>query len=173
MIATFAVHTGLRDEELRALRWNWIRETGNVTFFSLPETLTKNGQARPVVLNRSALQVIKRAHGRHPEFVFVHKPRGSKTWKSYSERLLNSAWKKARQRAHLSDVTVHDLRRTCATRLRDCGVSRETRRDILGHTREQGDMARLYAWPTLRTLHEAVEMLCEWRSPELAIVAKA
>ena len=81
-----------------------------------------------------------------------------------SERLLNSAWKKARQRAHLSDVTVHDLRRTCATRLRDCGVSRETRRDILGHTREQGDMARLYAWPTLRALHEAVEVLCEWRS---------
>ena len=78
LIATFAVHTGLRDEELRALRWNWIRETGNVTFFSLPETLTKNGQARPVVLNRSALQVIKRAHGRHPEFVFVHKPRAAR-----------------------------------------------------------------------------------------------
>ena len=70
--------------------------------------------------------------------------------------------------AGLPDVTkVHDLRRTCATRLR--GIDSETRRDVLGHTPEKSDMARLYATPTLQRLYEAVEQLCD-RRVELLMV---
>ncbi len=173
LAATFAVHTGCRDQEIRWLRWEWLRTKDGVSYFDLPDEITKNGKRRPVVLNSAALSVIETCKGRHPEYVFVYKHKGrDPAWRPYSQRLLNSSWKRARTKAGLPDVTVHDLRRTCATRLRDAAVDSETRRDVLGHQPERSDMARLYAAPTLRRLHDAVEKLCE-RSRELSLVMEA
>ena len=47
--------------------------------------------------------------------------------------MLNSAWKKARERAGLPQVRVHDLKHTFGRRLRAAGVSFEDRQDLLGH----------------------------------------
>ncbi len=47
--------------------------------------------------------------------------------------MLTSAWKRARLRAALPQVRVHDLKHTFGRRLRAAGVSFEDRQDLLGH----------------------------------------
>ena len=47
--------------------------------------------------------------------------------------MLNSAWKKARRRAGLPQVRIHDLKHTFGRRLRSEGISFELRQDLLGH----------------------------------------
>jgi integrase len=48
-------------------------------------------------------------------------------------RITTSAWKRARTRAGLRTVRVHDLKHTFGRRLRAAGVSFEERQDLLGH----------------------------------------
>jgi integrase len=103
-IALFDLNTGLRLGELCSLRWNWevdVPELG-CSVFILPESNTKNGEERVVVLNRIARSVLEVQRGRHPEQVFSYKGRPVK-------RLINTSWKKARGRAGLN-LRVHDLR---------------------------------------------------------------
>lgn len=45
----------------------------------------------------------------------------------------NTSWQKARVRAGLPQVRVHDLKHTFGRRLRAAGVSFEDRQDLLGH----------------------------------------
>jgi len=45
----------------------------------------------------------------------------------------NTAWQSARKKAELSQVRVHDLKHTFGRRLRNAGVSLETRKVLLGH----------------------------------------
>ncbi len=47
------------------------------------------------------------------------------------DRLGNSAWQRARKRADLPMVRVHDLKHTFGRRLRAAGVSFEDRQDLL------------------------------------------
>jgi integrase len=55
----------------------------------------------------------------------------------------NSAWQKARNIAGLISVRVHDLRHTCATRLRAAGVAQKGRATLLGYATKT--MAEHYA----------------------------
>ncbi len=114
-MATFMVNTGLREGELCGLRWEWEVQVPELqtTVFVLPDT--KNGQERVFVLNQVARSVLEQLRGQHPEFVFAY--RGSR-----HSRMNNSAWKKARARAGLPSVRVHDLRHTFGHRLRAAGV---------------------------------------------------
>ncbi|MDQ7970670.1 MAG: tyrosine-type recombinase/integrase, partial [Oxalicibacterium faecigallinarum] len=64
----------------------------------------------------------------------------------------SKAYRKARKRADLNMVRVHDLRHTFGQRLRSAGVAKEDRDVIMGHaTRE---MSQLYATPTIAGLIE-------------------
>ncbi|WP_408005663.1 hypothetical protein [Rickettsiella massiliensis] len=76
-----------------------------------------------VVLNRIAHRVIEEVRGIHPEYVCTF--RGKSV-----TRMLNSAWKKARVRAGLAHVRVHDLKHTFGRRLRAAEVSFEDRQDL-------------------------------------------
>ena len=58
-------------------------------------------------------------------------------------KMYNSAWKKARARAGLKKVRVHDLRHTFVQRLRAAGVSLEDRKALLGH--KSGDVTTHYS----------------------------
>ncbi len=78
-----------------------------------------------------ALSIIEAQRGKHPEYVFTF--RGHPV-----TRMLNHAWIKARIRAGLPDVRVHDLRHTYGRRLQAAGVSFEDRQDLLGHRSGRG-----------------------------------
>lgn len=155
-MALFKVNTGCREREVVQLRWDWEVKVPELdtTVFILPESLTKNEEERIVVLNAIARKVIEEARGNHPERVFTYD--GKPVTKIY-----NSAWKKARARASLKQVRVHDLRHTFGQRLRAAGVSLEDRKALLGH--KSGDVTTDYSALELAKIIEYVERLCQER----------
>ncbi len=166
-MALFGLHTGCRQGEIVGLRWEWVAERDGIRYVALPGSATKNGESRPVVLNRIAAAVVDACRGRHPTHVLTYQPRGEHA-RHPVERLRNSAWRRARTGAGLPRLQVHDLRRTFATRLCEAGVSKWTVSACLGH--KDGGVAELYALPTLRELRAAVETLEETGSSALAAI---
>jgi integrase len=72
-MAIFKVNTGLREQEVLNLRWQWesqIPELGT-SIFVIPRDFVKNELDRYVVLNRIARSVVDECRGRHSEFVFL------------------------------------------------------------------------------------------------------
>ena len=68
------LNTGLRDQELCQLRWDWeitVPEIG-ASVFVIPAERAKNREERVVMLNRIAREVIERQRGKHPERVFTY-----------------------------------------------------------------------------------------------------
>src|SRR5437773_4995291 len=127
-MALFAVNTGLRDANLCGLQWSWevpIAELGR-SVFVVPAQAFKSRRAHVVILNDAAWSIIETQRGKHPVWVFSY--RGERV-----ERMNNTAWQRARREAKLTDVRVHDLRHTFATRLRAAGVAEEDRAALLGH----------------------------------------
>jgi len=167
-MARFAVNTGCRDREVCGLRWEWevkVPELG-ASVFIIPGARVKNGQDRLVVLNGSALAVVEGRRGRHATHVFDFKGRPMTT-------MLSSAWRKARVRAGLDRLRVHDLKHTFGRRLRSAGVSFEDRQDLLGH--RSGRMTTHYSAPELVRLVEAAERVSAQggKQPELLVLRGA
>jgi integrase len=147
----FKVNTGLREQEVTCLRWDWevsIPEL-KTSVFVIPGNGVKNGEDRLVVMNTEARAVINRQRGKHPEFVFTY-TNGKPT-----DRINTKAWRRAREEAGLPQVRVHDLKHTFGRRLRSRGVSHETRQVLLGH--KNGQITTYYSSPEIGELIEAVE----------------
>ena len=164
-MALFAVNTGCRDAEICNLQWDWeveVPELGTSVFI-IPGSRVKNEDDRLVVLNRSARSVVDTRRGKHVTHVFAYN--GVPV-----QHMLNSAWKKARQRASLDQVRVHDLKHTFGRRLRASGVSFEDRQDLLGHRSRR--ITTHYSAADLSRLLEAAESVCErdGRRPELVVL---
>jgi integrase len=152
-MARFAVNTGCRDGEICGLRWAWevdVPELG-ISVFLIPGEHVKNGRDRLVVLNRTAAAVVAAQRGRHATHVFTYEghPVG---------RMLTQAWIKARRRAGLPMVRVHDLKHTFGRRLRAAGVSFEDRQDLLGHLSQR--ITTHYSAADLERLVIAANRVC-------------
>lgn len=163
-MALFAVNTGCRDKEVCGLEWEWEIEVPalNTSVFILPEALVKNGEERLVVLNDIAMGVIGERRGKHPTHVFTYQGEPIK-------RMLNWAWLKARARADLPLVRVHDLKHTFGRRLRAAGVSFEDRQDLLGH--RSGRITTHYSAAELSRLIDAANKVCRAQAmPELVVL---
>jgi hypothetical protein len=83
------------------------------------------------------------------------------------QRINHHAWRRARRRANLPQVRVHDLRHTFGHRLRAAGVSFEDRQDLLGH--RSGRITTHYSAPDIARLLAAVNSICE---PQQATVLR-
>ncbi|MDD9997218.1 MAG: site-specific integrase [Gammaproteobacteria bacterium] len=117
-----AILTGLRISEVISLRWDCVNfETGSVL---LPTT--KTGR-RNHPLSAAALDALKRLPVQG-NYVFCTDPT-----KPVSYTTVRLAFLKAATAAGLTDVRLHDLRRTFMTRAAESGVSSHTLRDLLGH----------------------------------------
>ncbi|HZW61306.1 MAG TPA: site-specific integrase [Candidatus Babeliales bacterium] len=164
-MALFAVNTGCRDTEICSLRWNWeIPILGlDYSVFIIPKEIVKNREDRLVVLNRIAKSVIDELRGQHPEFVFSYNGKPQK-------RMLRTAWKKARIRAGLPQVRVHDLKHTFGRRLRAAGVCFEDRQDLLGHKSER--ITTHYSAAELSNLIEAANKVCDGQSGPVLVLLK-
>ena len=158
-MALYKVNTGCREQEVCQLRWAWEvklpeLETSEFVLPSNDQFQTKNSQERVVVLNTIAKRVVDERRGKHPEFVFTYKGH-------HLFNMLNSAWRRARDRAKLPGFRVHDLRHTFGHRLRAAGVGFEDRQDLLGHKSER--ITTHYSAPDITRLVEAAEKVCEKR----------
>ncbi len=126
-MAGFAANTGCRSREVCNLQWQYETQLDNKTIvFVIPGCVVKNREDRLVVLNAEAQLIVESVRGKHPDYVFTY---GGKPVK----HILNTAWKKARIRAGLPHLRVHDLKHTFGRRLRAAGVNFEDRQDLLGH----------------------------------------
>jgi len=166
-MAFFAVNTGCRDSEVCNLRWEWEVQVPELdtSVFIIPGQYVKNGDDRLVVLNKIASSVVGSVRGKHATHIFSY--RGKPI-----TRMLNSAWLRARKKASLMQVRVHDLKHTFGRRLRAAGVSFEDRQDLLGH--RSGRITTYYSAPELSRLIEAANRVCESTQgkPDLVVLRR-
>ncbi|SAI59122.1 Site-specific recombinase XerC [Bordetella ansorpii] len=165
-MALFDLNTGLREEPLCQLRWDWearviLRPGLAVSVFVVPRRYVKGRKReRIVVCNSVAQSVVDSQRGLHPERVFTY----SRSVKNPKHRPVNSmnntAWQKARTKAGLGDLHVHDLRHTVGMRLREAGVSERTQDEILWHSKGNG-MTSHYAVAQLGELYDALELIAK------------
>lgn len=105
-MATFALATGLRQNNVKSLRWEDIN-LANQHAIVHPDQAKAN-KAISVPLNNAALSVLKKRVGIHPTFVFTF--RGNPV-----VQVNTKAWRKALKRADISSFRWHDLRHTWAS----------------------------------------------------------
>ena len=140
-MALFSVATGLRQGNVRNLRWADVNMKLRHAFVSAENH--KNGKPHAVPLNDVALSVLSRRLGAHPDYVFTYngKPIANVSTK---------AWWGALERAGIEDFRWHDLRHTFATWHRQAGTPTH-------------ELQRLGGWKTLsmveRYAHVAPEGL--------------
>jgi integrase len=152
-MALFKVNTGCREAEVCNLKWEWEEQIPQLdtSVFVIPAHRVKNREERLVVLNSVAKAVVNEMRGKHEEYLFTYRGRPTK-------HMNDSAWKKARVRAGLPQVRVHDLKHTFGRKLRAAGVSFEDRQDLLGH--KSSRVTTHYSAPELINLIEAAERVC-------------
>ena len=176
-MALFKVNTGLREQEVCGLKWDFEVKVPELdtSVFIIPGERVKNGEERLVVLNGIAKSVVESVPGLHPDNVFVraHKKKGESRPVT---KMNNTAWKAARERAAdawakehgepapagFRHIRVHDLKHTFGRRLRAAGVSFEDRQDLLGH--RSGRITTHYSQAELTSLIEAAEKVCSTES---------
>ena len=167
-MALFKVNTGCREHEVCNLRWEWetpVPELG-ISIFQIPALRVKNRDEGLVVLNQVTLSVIRELRGVHPEFVFTYNGRPV-------QQMNSSAWRKARIRAGLPQVRIHDLKHTFGRRLRAAGGSFEDRQDLLGH--KSGRVTTHYSAAELGNLIQAANRVCgenSRNSPALVVLKR-
>lgn len=165
--ALFKVNTGTREQEVCGLRWRYEVPVQDTSVFIIPEDEIKNSEDRVVILNKVAKSVIESRRGKHPEYVFSKK--GERI------RVLNcSSWGTAWRKAGLpiNDIYskgVHNLKHTFGMRLRQVGVSHESRQVLLGHT--NGNITTHYSAAQYNELMQAADKVLESRqTPDFSIL---
>jgi integrase len=178
-MALFKVNTGLREQEVCRLKWDYEVKVPELetSVFVIPGERVKNGEERLVVLNRIARLVVERLRGLDPVNVFAYRPSDDGETRPVT-KINNTAWKSARERAAdawqerhgesspdgFRRVRVHDLKHTFGRRLRAAGVSFEDRQDLLGH--KSGRITTHYSRAELSNLIEAADKVCSTESPK-------
>jgi integrase len=165
----FDLNTGVRDDVVCNLRWDWeieVPELG-ISVFEVPREHVK-GRRRPqvVVCNSVAQSIIESQRGKHEEFVFVWRRERVKNLDDAPvmpyrplETMNNTAWQRARRQAGMPDLHVHDLRHTVGMRLREAGVPQSTVAEILWHS--CASMTGHYCVAQIVELHAALEKIRE------------
>lgn len=143
--------TGARKSELRLAKWSWVNHANK----TLNVPLSKNGKARRVTLSDDALAWIDELRAYNgtlgarvvrSDYLFTN-PRTGKPYVSF-----HAAFFKARDRAGLPDVRIHDLRHTYASLLINNGATLYEVQKLLGHYHVS--MTERYAQLYPDTLHQ-------------------
>jgi integrase len=141
---------GARKSNLLAARWADIDLVNAV--WHIPET--KNGESLSVPLPAPAVSLLEALPSRGKgEWVFPSEGRS----RSKSGHLMepSRAWDRIRRRAGVSDVTVHDLRRTVGAMLAAAGMSGFVIKAALGHKSIRA--TEIYARLNLDPVRQALE----------------
>lgn len=121
----FLLYTGVRRSEALSLKWEDIdlKKKWAVIW------KTKTNISRGVPLHKAVVDELSKLEHRQGG-VFLN--RDGTPYTSIN-KIFQTAWK----RAKIEKVSIHDLRRTCATWMQLKDVPREVRQDILGHSRKE------------------------------------
>ncbi len=150
-IIVVALHTGLRQGEMLALRWQDV----DFTRRTLIVMKSKNKERRTLPLNNTVCQVLLSRRARHvptSDVVFT-----TSSGMPLRARNLKRAFARAVTRAEIDKFRFHDLRHTFATRLVQQGIDLYKVQRLLGH--KTGVMTQRYAHHCPESLREGVDRL--------------
>jgi integrase len=158
-----ALHVGMRDAELRGLRWSQIALDKAVV--TVGESKTEAGEGRTIPLNADVLAAVV-AHSKwylekfgetRPEWYVFPFGNPQPTDPTRSATSFKTVWVKVKEAAGVSG-RWHDNRHTFITDLAESGeASDETIRDIAGHVSKQ--MLKHYSHIRMEAKRRAVDAL--------------
>jgi integrase len=126
-----------------------------------PTTKTDEAHTVPIPSPLAALLAVWLAHDHPSVWVFPGRrgirPRSKAAW--------YALWNDARRHAHLPDVRLHDLRRSCSTDLLNGGMDLITlSKGVLNHS--SVETTKVYALPDLERVRTALNARADrWRQP--------
>lgn len=156
---------GCRSGEARCMRWTDINLVQGV--WSKPTT--KTGKPHVVPLPPAVVAMLQSLPRRN-EWVFASP---QKTKDAYIEKTTTYGhWERIRARAGLGDVTIHDLRRTCASWLAISGENIAVIGRVLNHTTlaNTAIYARLNVAPVKTALNKHAALLLGDQAPQAPVV---
>lgn len=141
--------TGLRGQELLKAQWSWVNL--DQSEIVLPKEFAKNGQARTVPLLPRAVKILRQLpRNEHTDYILWRCESG----KRFKD--LNKTFQAIARIVGITDVHIHDLRRTNGCRLlQDHRVSMEVVSKWLGHS-SVVLTEKVYAFLKVENLHEAI-----------------
>lgn len=107
VMAQFSLLTGLRQSNILNLRWSQIDLERRVAWINPDES--KSGRAIGIALNTTALALIQKQKGRHPEYSFTNSQR------KHCFGISSKAWKKALRQSGICDFRWHGLHHSWAS----------------------------------------------------------
>lgn len=119
------LHSGMRKSETLGLLWSDIRELPNGNAIAELND-TKSGIGRQVTCTKTMKEIVSRQRARRKG--------GDDRFFPYASITIRRKWQKVRDASGLSDVVLHDLRRTHATHAMTAGVDPRTLAGRIGHT---------------------------------------
>ncbi|MCX6625791.1 MAG: site-specific integrase, partial [Acidobacteria bacterium] len=137
-----ALNAGLRNGEIRHLRWNQVDLKKQ--FLTVGRSKTEAGEGRTIPLNAALLEAMRH----HAEWYTVRFGKIEPDWYLFpfgrANRLdptrpittIKTAWANARERAGVTG-RLHDSRHTLITELAESGAGDQTIMDIAGHVSRQ------------------------------------
>jgi integrase len=150
-ILVFALHTGLRQDELLSLQWSRVDLFRKIIIIQE----SKNGKPRTIPLNQIALDILTekaRVRNLRSDLVF---PSNAMT-KINCQNLIR-AFNIAVRKADIHNFRFHDLRHTFATRLAQRGIDLYKISKLLGHY--SIEMTERYAHHCPESLKDGVQVL--------------
>jgi integrase len=130
--------TGQRANEIAQLRWNEVHDQQIV----LPAERTKNARSHVIPLSETAKGILPWFRKGDRKFVFGRDDTGFSGWGKAKEKLEARV---AEAEKPLEHWTVHDLRRTVATRMAELGVQPHIIEAVLNHVSgHKGGVAGIY-----------------------------
>jgi integrase len=153
--------TAQRRDEIGALRWSEI--DADAKLIALSGSRTKNGNEHRIPLSVEAIAILNGCV-RHRDLLFGLGPNGFAAW-SRKKLELDKA-------CRVKDWTIHDLRRTAATRMADIGVQPHIIEAVLNHVSgHKAGVAGIYNRSTYATEKRAA--LDTWGNHIRVILAQA
>jgi integrase len=154
-IVILAFDTGMRRGELLHQLFEDIDFERRILFVSASKTA--EGEKRPIPLTNRSFTLLDR----------LRKPSGLVfTYKGELIGSLKTGWRAAIRRAGIPYYRFHDLRHTFNSRLVECGVIADVRKELMGHS-SGGDIHSLYTHVELPLLRDAIARLEAWHSAKL------
>jgi integrase len=150
-IILFALHTGLRQDELLSLEWSRVSLLRKTILI----TKTKNGKPKTLPLNKIAINVLNQRSivaSIKNDLVFFNK-----NGKKICGGIVRKSFHIVLRKAGIKDFRFHDLRHTFATRLAQAGVDLYKISKLLGH--KDIKMTQRYSHHCPDSLRDGVEIL--------------
>ena len=144
-----AIHTGMRESEIKKLKWNdvFLREKYLIALN------TKNGRSRKLLITPQMETEFKKLP-KIGEYVFMNPV----TMEPYKDFI--STFKRAVKRSGIPHISFHELRHTTASRLNEIGVDLSTIQEYLDHA--DARTTQKYIHKPKKNILDAVQRLSEY-----------